>query len=47
MAFVLVQHLSPDHDSALALLLGRTTSMPVIEATDETFVEATRLCGRE
>ena len=34
MAFVLVQHLSPDHKSMLAELLGRTTPMDVIEATD-------------
>ena len=34
MAFVLVQHLSPDHKSLLADLLGKSTSMSVIEATD-------------
>lgn len=34
MAFVLVQHLSPDHKSMLAELLGRTTKMEVIEAVD-------------
>ena len=34
MAFVLIQHLSPDHKSMLAELLGRTTGMGVIEATD-------------
>lgn len=34
MAFVLVQHLSPDHKSMLAELLGRTTDMPVVEAAD-------------
>ena len=34
MAFVLVQHLSPDHKSMLAELLGRTTTMDVIEAKD-------------
>ena len=34
MAFVLVQHLSPDHKSMLAELLGRVTAMDVIEATD-------------
>jgi chemotaxis response regulator CheB len=32
MAFVLVQHLSPDHKSMLADLIGRSTTMPVIEA---------------
>ncbi len=34
MAFVLIQHLSPDHKSMLAELLGRTTTMDVIEAKD-------------
>jgi two-component system, chemotaxis family, CheB/CheR fusion protein len=34
MAYVLVQHLSPDHKSMLADLLGKSTSMQVIEAVD-------------
>lgn len=34
MAFVLVQHLSPDHKSMLAELLGRSTAMQVVEAAD-------------
>ncbi len=34
MAFVLVQHLSPDHKSMLADLLGKSTAMTVTEATD-------------
>ena len=34
MAFVLVQHLSPNHHSMLAELLGRATPMPVAEAAD-------------
>ena len=34
MAFVLVQHLSPDHKSMLAELLGKATAMDVIEAVD-------------
>jgi chemotaxis response regulator CheB len=29
MAFVLVQHLDPDHESALTQLLTKTASMPV------------------
>ena len=33
MAFVLVQHLDPDHESALTQLLARTASMPVSEVT--------------
>ena len=40
MAFVLVQHLSPDYKSMLADLLGKTTTMRVIEATDGVAVEA-------
>ena len=32
LAFVLVQHLAPDHTSLLAELIGRSTSMPVLEA---------------
>ncbi len=36
MAFVLVQHLNPDHGSALAEILGRFTAMPVIRAVDGT-----------
>ena len=32
MAFVLVQHLSLDHKSMLANLIGRATTMPVLEA---------------
>jgi len=31
MAFVIVQHLDPHHSSKLASLLGRATSMPVVE----------------
>lgn len=31
MAFVLVQHLSPDHPSQLSNLLSKATSMPVLE----------------
>lgn len=33
MAFVLVQHLSPDHTSMLAEILARLTPMPVLEGT--------------
>jgi len=39
MAFVLVQHLDPHHESALANLLARATSMPVHEVTDNLGVE--------
>ena len=40
LAFVLVQHLAPDHTSLLAELVGRSTTMPVIEATHGMRVEA-------
>jgi two-component system CheB/CheR fusion protein len=39
MAFVLVQHLSPAHASALAEILSRATKMPVTEVHDEPRVE--------
>ena len=34
MSFVLVQHLSPEHESMLPTLLQSSTQMPVVEATD-------------
>src|SRR5262249_28615204 len=34
MAFVLVQHQAPKHESLLSELLSRTTKMPVTQATD-------------
>ena len=40
MAFVLIQHLSPEHKSMLAELLGKITEMDVIEATDGVAVKA-------
>ena len=39
MAFVLVQHLDPSHESALTQLLARITSMPVREVTNNLRVE--------
>ena len=36
MAFVLVQHLDPEYDSALAEILGECTAMPVCKAVDGT-----------
>ncbi len=39
MGFVLVQHLDPAHDSALTQLLGRATSLPVHEVTNNLRVE--------
>ncbi|HVF69524.1 MAG TPA: chemotaxis protein CheB [Xanthomonadales bacterium] len=38
MAFVLVQHLDPTHDSILTTLLAKKTSMPVTEVTDSIHV---------
>ena len=40
MAFVLVPHLDPSHESLMAELLGKQTGMPVEEATDGTKVQA-------
>jgi two-component system CheB/CheR fusion protein len=34
MAFVLVQHLDPKHQSQLPEVLSRTTAMPVLTVTD-------------
>ncbi len=39
LAFVLVQHLAPDHTSLLGELVGRSTTMPVIDAADGMPVE--------
>lgn len=36
MAFILVQHLDPKHDSLLVSLIGKQTSMTVVEASDGT-----------
>ncbi len=38
-AFVLVQHLDPNHESMLAELLGRRTAMPVRQIVDGVLVE--------
>jgi two-component system CheB/CheR fusion protein len=43
MAFVLVQHLSPDQDSLLEELLDRSTPIAVVRATDGVTVEANRV----
>lgn len=39
MAFVLVQHLAPDHESILAELIRKRTRMPVFEVQDGMVVE--------
>jgi two-component system CheB/CheR fusion protein len=43
MAFILVQHLSPDHKSMLTDLLAKATAMPVVEAEDGMAVEANKV----
>jgi two-component system CheB/CheR fusion protein len=35
MAYVFIQHTSPDHNSKLIEVLGRTTRIPVLEAKDK------------
>jgi two-component system CheB/CheR fusion protein len=40
LAYVLVQHLDPVHESILAGLLARATTIPVLQATDGQRVEA-------
>ncbi len=40
VAFVVVQHLAPQHASMLGQLLGRRTTMPVVEAENEVAAEA-------
>ena len=39
MGFVLVQHLDPDHESALTQILSKTTLMPVCDAVNDQSVE--------
>ena len=39
MAYVIIQHLSPDHKSLLKEILGKYTSMPVVEAVNGMRVE--------
>lgn len=43
MAFVLVQHLSPDHESMLTEILARAAPIPVVEAQDGMRVEPNRV----
>src|SRR5690349_2452987 len=43
IAFVIVQHLAPDHPSALAELLARRTEMPVEQAQNHTEVAPNRV----
>src|SRR6266404_2519499 len=43
LGFVLVQHLDPQHESALTQILTRATSMPVREVTNDLQVEANQV----
>src|SRR5262249_29142660 len=43
MAFVLVQHLDPNHASSLVELLAKSTRMPVHQVTDGTPVEVNQV----
>jgi two-component system, chemotaxis family, CheB/CheR fusion protein len=43
MAFVLVQHLDPTHESKLTELLQRSTAMRISEVTETTYVEPNRI----
>src|SRR5437870_7284 len=43
VAFVLIPHLDPKHESLMVELLARYTKMPVVEATDGAAVEANRV----
>jgi len=43
LAFVLVQHLSPDHESMLTEILARATPLPVVEAQHGMRVEPNRV----
>src|SRR3954470_8093327 len=39
LAYVLIQHLDPNHESMLAELLGRRTAMPVRQVSDGMIIE--------
>src|SRR5262245_19305240 len=43
LAFVIVQHLDPDHESVLASLLERLATVPVTVITNQTAAEANRI----
>ncbi|MEH2072744.1 MAG: CheR family methyltransferase [Nostoc sp.] len=43
MAFVLIQHLSPDYESLLSEILGRVTEMAVCQAQDQMTVEPNKI----
>jgi two-component system CheB/CheR fusion protein len=39
VAYIVIQHLSPDHKSMMAEILSKHTSMPVFEATEDLLVQ--------
>src|SRR5262245_46120074 len=39
LAYVVVQHLDPDHESALTALLKRSAKIPVIEIEDQAAIQ--------
>jgi two-component system CheB/CheR fusion protein len=43
MAFVVIQHLAPERDSALTQLLSKATSMPVLEVSDGLAMQRNRV----
>jgi len=43
MAIVFVQHLAPQHESALPMLLGNVSALPVVQVTEGMRVEANRV----
>src|SRR5258707_11887760 len=43
LAYVIVQHLDPHHESSLIEVLGRRTRMPVVAATDQIAIEQDRV----
>lgn len=43
LVYVVVQHLSPDHESVLAKVLARTSKIPVTEVAGETKIEANHI----
>ena len=43
MAFIIVQHLDPSHDSMMVDLLAGNTTMPVVQATDGMAIERERV----
>jgi two-component system CheB/CheR fusion protein len=43
MAFLVVLHLEPNHESLLVELLGARTPMPVVQATDGMPIESDRV----